>query len=277
MSRKSLVLATVIATFALIGSTAAQAQTVTAYVVHGINGDDFPALMLPTELPVDVFVSDVGCVEALQGLEYGNRVGPLELPAGEYDIRISLADADSPCDGTSVIELDAVALPGGLNATIVAHRTFDGSPGAGDQLGLGVTASPFLNDFTPTGRGKARVIANHAALAPTVDVAVSRDYPTDVSVIPGLTNPTSPAEMVMSQIKAELRPGEWDVALEIDGATVFGPDTLRLKPYTATYIYAVGTFPDTFRYLVFVEDGLKSSYPRAEARRSSPRLPRRFR
>ena len=49
------------------------------------------------------------------------------------------------------------------------------------------------------------------------------------------------------------------IALEIGGAPVFGPDRIRLRPFTATYIYAVGDFAGgTFQYLVFVEDGLKA-------------------
>jgi hypothetical protein len=54
---------------------------------------------------------------------------------------------------------------------------------------------------------------------------------------------------------------------------VFGPDTIRLKPYSAVYIYAVGDFfGGTFQYLVFSEDGLKESRSKArEARKSGRR------
>jgi hypothetical protein len=231
-------------------------ETLTAYVVHGIDGDDFS---LDPELPVDVFVSGLGC--ALPGFKFGDRVGPLEIPAGTYDITISLADMVMPCEGADVISLTGVMLPAGANATIIAHRTADGSPGAGDLLGLGVTASIFNNDFTPTRRGKGRIIAQHTALAPAVDVVVSRDYEdpgAPAVTVPGFNNPTTEGDAVLSQINAEFRPGEWDVVLEVDGAAVFGPDSIQLEPYTAIYIYAVGDFfAGTFQYLVYTEDGLK--------------------
>ena len=243
----------------IVGSSVTLAQdTLTGYVVHGIDGDDFG---LDPELPVDVFVSDLGC--AIPDFRFGDRVGPLELPAGTYDITISLADMDNPCEGAAVIALEGVELPADANATIIAHRTFDGSPGAGDLLELGVTASIFANDFTFTGRGKARILAHHTAKAPSVDVVVSRDYD-DMGApgvtVPGFTNPTADGDAVLSQINAEFRPGKWDVALEVDGATVFGPDALVLRPFTATYIYAVGDFAGgTFQYLVYTEEGLKEN------------------
>jgi hypothetical protein len=184
-------------------------------------------------------------------------VGPLNVPAGDYDISIFLAEAEDPCTGAEVIDLDGVALPDGANATIIAHRTADGTTGAGDLLDLGITASLFGNDFSATDRGKARVVAQHAAFAPSVDVVVSRDYadPNSPGVtVPGFSNPTSDGSAVMSQINAQFRPGNWDVTLELEGAAVFGPTNVRLKPFTVTYIYAVGDFAGgTFQYLVFEE------------------------
>ena len=239
--------------FILMGALSVPAQAdVTAYVIHGIDGDDFN---LDPALPVDVWVSGLGC--ALTGFEFGNRVGPLSVPAGDYDISIFLADDANPCAGAEVIDLDGVTLPDGANATIIAHRTADGTTGTGDLLGLGITASLFGNDFSATDRGKARIVAQHAAFAPSVDVVVSRDYSNPGSpgvTVPGFSNPTSDGSAVISQINAQFRPGNWDVTLEVDGAAVFGPTRVRLKPFTVTYIYAVGDFAGgTFQYLVFVE------------------------
>jgi hypothetical protein len=245
---------------------AAAQENLTAYVVHGIDGDDFG---LDPELPVDVWISGLGC--ALPDFRFADRVGPLAIPAGTYDITISLADAVMPCEGAGVISLAGVTLPAGANATIIAHRTADGSPGTGDLLGLGVTASIFNNDFTTTGRGKGRIIAQHTALAPAVDVVVSRDYEDPGApgvTVAGFSNPTAEGDALLSQINAEFRPGEWDVVLEVDGAAVFGPDTILLEPYKALYIYAVGDFfIGTFQYLVYTEDGLKpESRPRERER-----------
>jgi hypothetical protein len=261
-SNRFLTLAVLLLAAAVTGNVAsADEGMLTAYVVHGINGDDFD---LDPELPVDVSVSGLGC--AIPYFKFGDRVGPIPVPSGTYDITISLADMENPCDGTAVLSLPGVILPAGANATIIAHRTADGSPGVGDLLDLGISASIFANDFTHTGRGKARIVAHHTALAPSVDVVISRDY-YDMGApsvtVPGFTNPTADGDAVLSQINAEFRPGDWDLALEVDGATVFGPDTLTLKPFTATYIYAVGDFfGETFQYLVYTEKGLKGKPPR---------------
>jgi hypothetical protein len=274
MSKKRLMMLPALALTALLGTGLAAADGMTtAYVVHGINGDDFPALELDPALPVDVFVSDLGC--ALTEFKFGDRVGPLVVPAGSYDITVSLADVDNPCEGAAVIALTGVPLAEGANGTIIAHRTYDGSPGAGDQLGLGITASLFDNDFTSTGRGMARILAHHTALAPSVDVVVSRDY-WDMGapsvMVPGFTNPTAPGDAILSQINAEFRPGEWDIALELGGTNVFGPDMVELKPFTTTYVYAVGDFAGgTFQYLVYTEGGLKEKRDRGRSAEGSSR------
>ena len=248
---------TSVALIALLGAGAVHAADTTFYVVHGINGDDFD---LDRELPVDVWVSGLGC--ALPNFQFGQRVGPVTVPAGEYDIRISLADGNDPCEGTAVISLPGVALQENANVTLIAHRTAVGTEGAGDLLGLGVTASGFPNDFSTTAPGTARVIAHHTAYAPTVDVIVSRNYnnPNAPGVsVEGFTNPTADTDAAISQILADFKPGSWDVALEVDGAAVFGPDRLTIAPGTATYIYAVGDFAGgTFEYLVYTETGLKA-------------------
>jgi hypothetical protein len=245
----------------------------TAYVVHGINDQDFPTLGLEPGLPVDVAVSGLGC--PLTQFSFGDRVGPLNIPAGDYDITVSLAHEANPCGGAAVIVLNGIPLAEGANSTIVAHRTYNGDPGAGDQLGLGITASLFANDFSFTGRGKARIIAHHTAKAPSVDVVVSRDYwemGAPGVTVPDFTNPTDPGDAVLSQINAEFRPGAWGVALEVDGTTVFGPDTLELKPFTSTYIYAVGDFSGgTFQYLVYTEEGLKEMRCRGGRSMNGPR------
>jgi len=269
MTRKRALSLGAVAIVALLGSTAVVADhhLATAYVVHGINGQDFG---MDQNLPVDVYVSDVGC--AIPGFKFGDRVGPVPVPVGNYDITISLADMDNPCEGTAVISLTGVKLEG--NVTIIAHRTADGSPGPGDLLDLGVTASLFANDFTATGRGKARILVHHTALAPTVDVAVSRNYnnPNAPGVtVPDLSNPTSDADPLLSQINAEFRPGNWTVVLELNGAPVFGPTLLNPRPFTATYIYAVGEFPSTFQYLIYTERGLRDRRDRPTPARDSVR------
>ena len=57
-------------------------------VIHGIPG--------PDGLPVDVSVNGA-C--ALEGFMFKEIVGPMAMPAGTYEVAISLADADNPCGG----------------------------------------------------------------------------------------------------------------------------------------------------------------------------------
>jgi hypothetical protein len=258
--RKTLFAIVALILIAIPAPSLAEEGTATVYAVHGIPGQD---LGLDPALPVDVKVGDLAC---LTDFRFGDRVGPLTIPSGSYDITVSLRDMGEDCAGTAVVWLPGVDVPAGANATIVAHRTFDGSAGAGDELGVGITASVLGNDASFTGRGKARLLAFHTALAPTVDVALSRDYEdwdAPRVTIEGFANPTSDDDAAISSIVAEFRPGEWDVALEADGATVFGPNVLQLKPFTATYVYAVGDFfTGSFQYLIYTDGGLREDRSR---------------
>lgn len=207
------------------------------YVVHGIPGQD---LGLEPALPVDVSVNGA-C--ALEGFAFGDIVGPIALPADMYDIAISLANEDDPCGNDPVIDA-SVELMGGLNYSIVAYLDDGGSP----------TAGLFENDVTPTGRGKARLIVQHTANAPAVDISVRRDGPRS----PGLDIYDF---MNGDQAAAEVRPGEWYVAIAPAGSDmpVFGPVAVELSPYSAYLVYAVGSV-DTGSFTLLLEriGGLKS-------------------
>jgi hypothetical protein len=222
----------------VVGAPAANADSHESmvYVVHGIPGQD---LGLEPALPVDVSVNGA-C--ALEGFEFGDIVGPIALPADMYDIAISLSNEDDPCGNDPVIEA-SVELMGGLNCSIVAYLDDGGSP----------TAGLFENDVTPTGRGKTRLIVQHSANAPVVDISVRRDGPDS----PGLDIYDF---MNGDQAAAEVRPGEWYVAIAPAGSDmpVFGPVAVELSPYSAYLVYAVGSV-DTGSFTLLLEqiDGLK--------------------
>lgn len=257
MNRPRNAMVIVAAALALSAASPVLAQISEVYVVHGIPGQDFG---LDPALPVDIEVAGT-CPEPLQGFSFGDRVGPLELPEGAYDITVRLADAQMPCSGDAVIALEGVALAAGANSTIIAHRTADGARGPGDVLGLGVTAKLFDNPDGAVERGKSRIVVHHTALAPAVAVVVSRDYddPTAPFVrVESFANPTDGGDAVVSQIDAELRPGGWDVALELGGAAVFGPDRLSLRPFASYHVYAVGDFGGgSFGYLIFADEAMR--------------------
>jgi hypothetical protein len=226
LKKASLLLALVmVLALAVTGVSAASGASI--YVIHGIPGDN--------GFPVDVSVNG-NC--ALPGFKFGDRVGPLNL-VGTYSIAVHVPSA-TPCGGAAAIGPVALTFADGDNKTIIAHLTAAGAP----------TASVFVNDFSPTGRGSARIIAHHTAAAPEVDVVVARNYYGGGPRIevPGFANG--------DQIKTEVRPGDWDVTLEL-GGPVYGPTVLTLKPFTAYSIYAVGVFPNSFTYLVYPTMGLK--------------------
>lgn len=216
-----------------LGATAVSASpndTASIYVIHGIPGD--------AGFPVDVSVNGA-C--ALTDFTFGTRVGPLDW-VGDYTIAVYAASDDGDCYGTPAIGPVTLTFADGDNKTIIAHLTEDGAP----------TASVFANDFMPTGRGNARLIAHHTAAAPAVDVVVARDY------FGGGPRITVPGFANGDQIATEVRPGDWTVTLELDGTPVYGPTMLTLKPFTAYSIYAVGDFlGGSFQYLVYENSGLK--------------------
>lgn len=129
------------------------------YIIHGINGTD---LGLDEALAVDISVNGA-C--ALTGVTFKTVAGPVSLPAGDYDIAISLASAGDPCSNPPVIEA-SVSVAAGENATIIAHLNAAGAP----------TASKFTNDLSRPGFFRSRISLHHAAAAPAVDVIARRFF-----------------------------------------------------------------------------------------------------
>lgn len=193
------------------GSGSAAAGAV-VYVVHGINGAD---LDLAEALPVDVSVNGA-CV--LEGFRFREIAGPLELPAGSYDIHVRLAGEGAACGGAVAIDAPGVPLEAGENVSIVAHLTAAGAP----------TASRFVNDVRPE-PGQSRVAARHVAAFGPVDVWV------DGSVaFAGVENGAGGT--------ATLRPGERRIAIAVAGTqTVAWEATPVLRPFRSYTAYAVGT------------------------------------
>jgi hypothetical protein len=122
-------------------------------VVHGIP--------LDVAQPVTVFANG-GRVDSFS---FGEAIGPLELPAGTYEIEVYLGDIAAPA-GDPVAPLSpTVELADGVNYTAVAHLT---ESGAIAPLAL------FVNNVDNLGRWDSRLTVRHVASAPAVDVAVDR-------------------------------------------------------------------------------------------------------
>ncbi len=190
----------------LTASPASAAQDSTVYVVHGIPGQ-----------PVDVYVNGEKTVPDFQPAKIA---GPLELPAGAYDIVLTTPGGDP---ASPLLKVDDAQVPGGANLSLVAHLSADGQP----------ALTPFVNDTGKVAAGKARLVVRHTAAAPGVDVRAG-----GTPVFEGLTNPKeAKGDVDAGTVKA-------DVVLAGTDDVVLGPTDLELAEGTATVVYAIGSAED---------------------------------
>jgi hypothetical protein len=236
MKRSVLISMILVLVLSLFGFGIASAQTEKAmvYVGHGIPGD---ALELANELPVDVLVNDEICL--LEGFEFGEFAGPVELEEGTYNIQILLADEENPCKGAAVIEAD-VPFEAGETSTVIAHLTEVGE----------LTASKFVNDVSAAVAGYSRLTVRHVAAAPAVDIKLYRGWERGrmVGLIEDLENPEQAGPL-------NIRPGAYEAIILVAGTedVVLGVP-VELAPHKSYIVYAVGAVPDTFQILVQVLD-----------------------
>ncbi|MEU7761841.1 MULTISPECIES: DUF4397 domain-containing protein [Micromonospora] len=193
-------------TFAGVGAATmspAYAASSKVSVVHGI-----------PDTPVDVYVNGE---KTLNNFKPGDVAGPLTLPEGEYDI--ALTKPGEAVD-KAILKVDDAKVPGGANISLAAHLSAAGEP----QI------TPFVNDVSKVGAGKARLIVRHTAAAPAVDVRAGGK-----PVFEGLTNPKeAKADVAAGSVKA-------DVVLAGTDTVAIGPADLNLKEGTATIVYAIGS------------------------------------
>jgi len=190
----------------LAAAPASAAQDSTVYVVHGIPGQ-----------PVDVYVNGE---KTLPDFQPAKVAGPLELPAGAYDIALTTPGGDP---ANPLLKVDGAQIPGGANLSLVAHLTADGKP----------ALTPFVNDTSKVAAGKVRLVVRHTAAAPGVDVRAG-----GTPVFEGLTNP--------KEAKGDVDAGtvNADVVLAGTDDVVLGPTDLRLAEGSATIVYAIGSAED---------------------------------
>lgn len=198
-----------------IASAQAASTDAKVYVVHGINGVDLGA---PMALPVDISVNGACAITAFG---FQQVAGPVTLPAGTYDIAISLANAATPCSNAPVIS-GPFTFGAGKTYTVIAHLTAAGAP----------TASQFTNDVSGTGRARTRVALAHTAYAPAVDVYVARGK--NAKVLENVPNG--------AYASLALRPGAWNVWLTLpDASDKLFEAKFTAKPGTAYFNYVVGS------------------------------------
>ncbi len=170
-------------------------------VVHGIAIPDFEV--------VDVYVNGALTFE---DLTFGD-VLDAELPAGSYDIDVTLPDAPI---GEAALS-DTFEITG--DVSIVAQV---------DALGAPVLVT-YPDDYSPTAAGQARVVVRHAAEA--ADVSVDAN---GAEVIASLSNGNSAA--------LEVPAGTYSVVTKLGGNPVEGlsAEGLALLAGKVYTVYAVG-------------------------------------
>ncbi|MEV7647244.1 DUF4397 domain-containing protein [Arthrobacter sp. NPDC089319] len=207
--RKSIFTVSALGFLALGAAAPAQAadQEAQLSVLHGV-----------PDLTVDVWVNGE---RTLDDFVPGDLAGPLALPAGEYTLAITAADAenaDDPAIGPVDVQLEA-----GGNYTAVANLDAEGKP----------TANLFPNDVSAIDAGKGKLTVRHTAAAPAVDVLAGGS-----AVIQGLSNPD---EQTLT-----LDPGTISATVAAAGTTepVIGPADVPVAEGTHTIVYAWGSLDD---------------------------------
>ncbi|MEM8905997.1 MAG: DUF4397 domain-containing protein [Actinomycetota bacterium] len=196
-------------------------DTSEVYVLHGIPG-----------VNVDVYVNGE---LTLPAFEPETVAGPLELPAGDYQIQIFAEGADPEAD-TAVIDVTA-PVPGGESVSVIAHLDADGNP----------TLGAFVNDLSETGAGNGRVTVRHTAAAPAVDIVAGG------AAVAGLEGAENGDEAAV-----ELPAGDYPTGIAAAGTT----EALVEAPITVVegvnlVVYAIGTLDDgSFALLTQTFDGL---------------------
>ncbi|GAA3973116.1 DUF4397 domain-containing protein [Actinomadura viridis] len=178
-------------------------QTATVSVLHGVPG-----------VTVDVYANGK---KILSNFTPGSLSGPLQLPGGDYDVKVFKAGANP--SGTPLIS-KSVTVSGGSNDTITAHLSQSGSP----------MITAFVNDTSAVPSGQARLTVRHIAAAPAVDIRANGK-----TVISDLSNP--------DQAKTQLPAGT--VSAEVlqagTGNVVAGPANVSAAAGSNTIVYAWGS------------------------------------
>lgn len=202
----------IVAGFALAAGFAAPASAISAttadlYVFHGI-----------PDTPVDVWVNGEVAVPDFQP---GTFAGPLDLPAGDYEVILTAPDAP----------ITDVAL-GPVTLTLEANKSYTAAAYL-DADGMG-TAKLFTNDVASTNAGEGRLTVRHTAAAPAVDILANGAA--------AFTNVTNGAEGTTA-----LPVGTIAASVVPTGATepvVLGPADVAIKDGVLTIAYAWGSLED---------------------------------
>lgn len=204
----------------LTASASAADAASRVFVIHGIPG-----------VPVDVYATVAGApIPDTPTLPDFQPKAIADIPVGgalSVDVRI-FAQGANPQSATPVIAVLGAAIPDNVELSILAHLDGHGAP----------TATIYQNDNSPVADGMARVSVRHAAQAPAVQL-VAGGFPKLA-----LTNPYfGDLEVPASTIPLQLQ-------IPFTGAPVTSIAQLQFASGTRYFVYAIGSFPDTFDFIL---------------------------
>ncbi|TLP96077.1 DUF4397 domain-containing protein [Nesterenkonia salmonea] len=227
--RKSLSLAATAGLGLVLAGSAAP-----AFADNHEEGAHLSVLHAVPDLPVDVYVDGE---LTLDDFNPGDLAGPLELPAGEYEIAITAADAED--DSDPVLGPVSVSLDGGMDYTAAAHLDASGEP----------TVTPFVNDTSELSAGDGRLTVRHIAAAPEVDIWANGEV-----AVESLANPDEASlEVPASTVEAA-------VSLAGESDPVLGPADVDVAEGATTIVYAWGSAEDgNLDLATQVVDGMHSA------------------
>jgi len=211
----------VLSLFALylsVGTLAFAADDAYLYIVHGIPGRDISASLDPS-FPIDILLNDDVCVE--RGTTFGVVVGPLTLPAGQSDIKISPANSFVPCSNSPLVETN-VALKAGDDVSAIAALDDKGHP----------TILTFVNDFKSVAENNARIALTNAADAPELQIILEL-----VGGRQKYTYNVNPGKTVVATLPSD----PYNIEVESNGTVLVPLQPLTLPSLSTTLVYAVGT------------------------------------
>lgn len=201
----------------VVGALAAFAALSPAYAISETTADLSVLHGIP-DTPVDVYVNGELTLDDFQP---GDLAGPLDLPAGDYEVALTATDAAD--DSAPVLGPITLTLEANKSYTAVAHLTEAGEP----------SATLFTNDTAPTAPGEGRLTVRHVAAAPAVDILAGGS-----PVVTGLVNP--------EEATLNLPAGVVSAAVALEGTTdpVIGPADVDVQEGVLTIAYAWGSAED---------------------------------
>lgn len=197
-----------------LGAVAALAAFTPALAISETSAD-FSVLHGIPDTPVDVYVNgDL----TLDDFQPGDLAGPLDLPAGDYEVALTAADAAD--DSAPVLGPITLTLEANTSYTAVAHLDAEGE----------ATANLFTNDTSAIDAGQGRLTVRHVAAAPAVDILAGGE-----AVVSDLANP--------DEASLTLAPGTVSAAVALTGTTdpVIGPADVTVEEGALTIAYAWGS------------------------------------